>query len=421
MNTGILLYIDPGTGSMLFSVLIGVAAAAVFFAEKAILKIKFLLSGGKAAAAGTKKIPYLIFSDNKWYWSIFKPICDEFERRGIDLVYWTAAEADPALKENYKHVKCEFIGSGNKAFARLNFAKAGTVLATTPGLDVYQWKRSADVDRYVHIFHSTGDAALYRMFGLDYYDAVLLTGSIQETNIRNMEKLRNIEKKELVYVGSAYMDVMKKRLEDLGRVNNDKINVLVASSWGKSSVLSRFGAKLIKTLLDKTDYHVIVRPHPQSFVSEIPLMESLMKEFPESDRLEWNRDNDNFEVLNRSDIMITDFSSVIFDYALIFDKPVLCADTSFDLSPYDAWWLNEEGLYRFDAHKRLGKTLKEEELDDIGNIIKELKEKDPLAKGRAEVREERWKYPGEAAKRTVDYLTSFNIEKQVTEENRKEA
>ncbi len=410
MKDGILLYIDPGTGSMLFSVLIGVAAAAVFFAEKALVKIKFFLSGGKAAAADAKKIPYLIFSDNKWYWTIFKPVCDEFERRGIELVYWTAAEEDPALKEDYKHVKCEFIGSGNKAFARLNFAKAGTLLATTPGLDVYQWKRSADVDRYVHIFHSTGDAALYRMFGLDYYDAVLLTGSIQETNIRNMEKLRDIKKKELVYVGSAYMDAMKKRLEDAGRVENEKINVLVASSWGKSSVLSRFGAKLIRTLLDRTDYNVIVRPHPQSFVSEISLMESLMKEFPESDRLKWNRDNDNFDVLNRADVMITDFSSVIFDYALVFDKPVLCADTSFDLSPYDAWWLDEAGVYRFDAHKRLGKTLKEDELDDIGNIIKELKEKDPLAAGRAEVRGERWKYPGEAARRTVDYLTERKTE-----------
>ena len=129
-----------------------------------------------------------------------------------------------------------------------------------------------------------------------------------------------------------------------------------------------------------------------------------MSEFPESDRLKWNRDNDNFDVLNCSDIMITDFSSVIFDYALIFDKPVLCADTAFDLSPYDAWWLNEEGLYKFDAHKRLGMTLKEEELDDIGNIILKVKENDPLAAGRAEVRSERWKYPGEAAKRTVDYL-----------------
>ena len=47
-----------------------------------------------------------------------------------------------------------------------------------------------------------------------------------------------------------------------------------------------------------------------------------MNEYPESDRLEWNRDTDNFNVLNRSDILISDFSGVIFDFSLVYDKPV---------------------------------------------------------------------------------------------------
>ena len=37
------LYIDPGTGSMLFSILIGLAAAAVFGAKALFLKLKFLV------------------------------------------------------------------------------------------------------------------------------------------------------------------------------------------------------------------------------------------------------------------------------------------------------------------------------------------------------------------------------------------
>lgn len=404
--SGILLYIDPGTGSMLFSVIVGVAAAVVFFLQKIILKVKFMISGGKVDTASAKKIPYLIFSDNKWYWNIFKPVCDEFEKRKIPLEYWTAAENDPALKEKYEFVKCEFIGEGNKAFARLNFAKAGILLATTPGLDVYQWKRSQNVDWYVHTYHSTGDSALYRMFGLDYYDAVLLSGNVQEKNIRNMEKIRpTIRKKELTYVGSAYMDVMKKRLNTAKSPDKSTKTVLVASSWGKSSILSRFGGELIEAL-QKTGYEIIVRPHPQSFVSEIPLMEELQKKYPEGEKLSWNRDNDNFDVLNRADIMITDFSSVIFDYALVFDKPVLYADTSFDLSPYDAWWLDREGLYTFDAHKRIGQKLEKSDFENIKDIIDKLIVEDPLREGRAEVRSERWEYPGEAAVRTVDYLVN---------------
>ena len=45
--TNILLYIDPGTGSMLFSILIGIVGTFVFFGQQVLLKIKFIISGGK--------------------------------------------------------------------------------------------------------------------------------------------------------------------------------------------------------------------------------------------------------------------------------------------------------------------------------------------------------------------------------------
>ena len=48
---------------------------------------------------------------------------------------------------------------------------------------------------------------------------------------------------------------------------------------------------------------MIVRPHPQSFRSETEMIERIMKAYPDSDQLEWNRDNDNYEVLKRSDIL----------------------------------------------------------------------------------------------------------------------
>ena len=113
------------------------------------------------------KIPYVIFCENKRYWYVFKSICEEFEKHQINISYWTASPDDPALQETYKHVQTKFIGEGNKAFASLNLMNAGIVLATTPGLDVYQWKSSKNVDWYVHIFHSVSDGTGYRMFGLN--------------------------------------------------------------------------------------------------------------------------------------------------------------------------------------------------------------------------------------------------------------
>jgi CDP-glycerol glycerophosphotransferase (TagB/SpsB family) len=133
-------------------------------------------------------------------------------------------------------------------------------------------------------------------------------------------------------------------------------------------------------------------------------MEKLMAEFPESDSLEWNRDPDNFDVLNRSDILISDFSGVIFDFSFIFDKPVICADTEFDASPYDAWWLNRLP-WGLSVIPGLGAGLNSENRGDLKSLIDSCLEDDSYTKSRHKVRDEAWAYQGEGVTRMADYLT----------------
>lgn len=413
----VILYIDPGTGSMLFTIIIGAVSAGFFVLQKFKLKLKFLLSGGKAVTADEDKIPYVIFSDSKRYWNVFKPVCDEFENRKIDVQYWTMSEDDPAFSEKYNHVKTLFIGEGNKAFSKLNIMNAGVVLATTPGLDVLQWKRSPNVGKYVHILHQPGDTTFYRMFGLDHYDAVLISGEYEERQLREIEKLRGIPRRDTCLTGITYLDTMKARYEALKKDTKDSgkssgiKTVLLAPTWGETAILSRFGERIISALVS-TGYNIIIRPHPQSFESEKDLMNSLMSKFPESDKMHWNRDNDNFDVLSRSDIMITDFSGVMFDYALIFDRPFIYADIEFDKSPYDAAWL-EEDMWTLKILPHIGIPLKEEDFDNIREVIDRTVNDESLEKGRERARKETWANPGEAASRTVDYLTNSGIREEV--------
>ena len=396
-----LLYIDPGTGSMLFTILIGIIGAAFYSIRMLLIKLRFRISGGKITG-NSEKIPFVIFSDDKRYWNIFEPICREMNRRGTDIVYMTASQDDPALKNTYPHVKAEFIGKGNKAFARLNFLNAAIVLSTTPGLDVYQWKRSKDVQYYVHIPHAAGGITMYRMFGIDYYDAILLSGEHQAHDIRNLEKLRGLPEKELVQVGIPYMDEMAARLEQLGPAPEHSRTVLLAPSWGPSAIFGVYGGRILDVLL-KTGYHIIVRPHPQSFVSEKDIMDKLMKDYPASEQLEWNRDTDNFEVLNRSDILISDFSGVIFDFSLVFNKPVIYTDPKFDVGVYDAWWLKTP-LWSESARLRIGCQLTEDNMEHLKEVIDSCLTDPKYARGRQEVKEETWVHVGEGAERTVDYL-----------------
>lgn len=395
------LYIDPGTGSMLFTILLGVIGAGIYSLRMLYIKIKFIISGGKVEV-DKNKIPFAIYTDDKRYWNIFEPICKEMNKRGKDVVYLTSSKDDPVFSCGYEHIQPKFIGEDNKAFAHLNFLNANILLSTTPGLDVYQWKRSKEVDCYVHIFHAASDVTIYRMFGIDYYDALLISGDYQEKDIRALEALRGLPAKEIETVGLPYMDVMKARLENATPIERKEKTVLLAPSWGPSAIFSVYGGKIIEKLLE-TGYHIIVRPHPQSFKSEKEMMDKLMAAYPESDQLEWNRDNDNFEVLRRSDIMISDFSGVIFDFTLIYDKPVIYTDPNMDLSPYDAWWL-EKPLWTASALPRLGKELTEENMDNIGGLVEECLNDPSFAKSRQSVIEETWEYRGQGAVRTVDYL-----------------
>ena len=100
------------------------------------------------------------------------------------------------------------------------------------------------------------------------------------------------------------------------------------------------------------------------------MLDKLMKEFPAGGQIEWNQDNDNFEVLRRSDILVSDFSGVIFDFALIYDKPVIYTNPKLDLSCYDAWWMSTP-IWTTSALSRLGCELKEENISDNPQLIED--------------------------------------------------
>ena len=401
------LYIDPGTGSMLFSILIGLISTLIFFGQRLILKLKFAISRGKVKNLNNEKIPYLIFCENKRYYNVFKPICDEFEKRKIELVYWTSSKDDPIFNIPYEYVKRTFIGEGNKAFARLNLMNAGICISTTPGLNVYQWKRSRNTNWYVHIFHSVSDGTGYRMFGLDAFDAILSGGPIVKEQLSIVNKKRGLPDKEFVEIGITYMDVLKERYEcELGKQikSNNDLCVLVAPSWGPSALLTKYGEKLIEALL-KTEYKIIIRPHPQSLISEKKHIDSLIQKYPDSEQLKWNFDNDNFNSLYESSIMISDFSGVIFDYAFIFDKTVIYTDVKFDPSPYDAAWLDDEKWLIKNLNK-LGYLLKESDFSDLRHIldfaVSDSKKKEQID----ELRKQCWTNIGKSKESIVNYVVS---------------
>ena len=389
---------------MLFSILIGALATVYFLSRAAWIKIKFLFTG-KKGNIDKSSYRFVIYNEDIRYWNVFKPVLDAFENHETEVTYFTSCKEDPVFNAEYKFVFSQYIGEGNTAFAKLNFLSADVVLMTTPGLDVYQLKRSRNVKHYAHLEHSVGDATMYRMFGLDYFDSILVTGMYKEKDVRWLEEHRNINRKEIVSVGCTYLDEFKKRIEKIPAEEDHKFTVLLSPSWGPSAILSRYGEKLLDSL-QATGWNIIVRPHPQSRISEKEILDRLTSRYKDMENIIWDYNSDNIFSLKKADIMISDFSGIIYDYTFLCDKPVMYVNADMDLRMYDAWYVPGQKPWQVNAVKKFGIELKESQFSNIKEIIQTARDSKELEDLRHKAKNEAWENIGFAGEKVYEFMVS---------------
>ncbi|MCL2764361.1 MAG: CDP-glycerol glycerophosphotransferase family protein [Treponema sp.] len=394
------LYIDPGTGSALFSIAIGIAATLYFLGRGLFLKFGVLFFGKRKNE--NQNFKYVIFAEEKRYYPYFENILDEFEARQIEVNYLTMSLDDPVFISRYEYVKPKYIGTGNKAYAYLNLMSASFVLATTPHLDVFQWKRSKNVKHYSHLVHGAGGTLLYRLFSLDYFDSVLVAGEVEISEIRMLEKARNIAEKQIIVAGNTFFDRCIKKIKDLPKEEEHFFTVLVSPSWGPSALLKIYGEKLLDPL-SKTRWRIIIRPHPQSVINEKAMLDRLQERYKNNLNIEWDYNNENIYSLSKSDIMISDFSSIIYDFVFLFDKPVLLNINDLDFRRLDAYTVNIQP-YFLESIKKTGKELNGLELDNIEQTINSISQDTQIMENRQEIKKIMWQHQGESAKRVVDFM-----------------
>ena len=312
-------YLDPGTGSMLLSVFVGLISGAYFVIRKlpSTLRSLFFRLTGKTDALKHNTLTF--YAESAAYWSTFRPILIALEEMGVHSSYLTSDENDPVFSAGLKCVHPRFIGKSNTAYTALGFLETKVFVLTTPG----------------------------------YYDAVYCSGPGQEKSLRVLEQLRGTRPKELALLGCPYLDGLVERAKTAGEPEEG--TVIVAPTWGRNGLLTRTGA-MIPKMLAQAGYRVILRPHPQSFVSEPELMESLARELAEFENIEWDRKPDGFASLSRAQLMVSDISGVIFDFAFVFLRPVVSVGAGPLKDGFEAWEIPHEA-WEMSALDTLGKRV----------------------------------------------------------------
>lgn len=407
---GAYAYLDPGSGSMLISALVAMVTILVFMAKSFIYdKVKIL---GKKSNMPDLKREYnvVVYSEGGQYWNVFLPVLSELEARGIPSVYFTSREDDPGLQHEFKHIEKQYIGEGNNAFIVLNRLRAEFVLMTTPGLGVLQIKRSSGVKHYCHITHSAGTCATYKAHSLDYFDSVLVGGTADRDILLELEARRNSQKKQIEIIGCAYLDILRSKLKsgqyNYGLFSSKRPTILISPTWGEHGLLNRYGRQILSLLAGTRDFNIIVRPHPQSFISEKKLMDDLLGSYPDSDNLKWDTEKDPLKAMYHSDLMISDFSGIIYDFLFLFERPVLTFKSQLEKRGREAMDLGDDSA-DIKLLDRIGRTLHESDIPDLVSIIKgNLTEKTSLPGVIREAQEALAQFPGESGKRAADFIQS---------------
>ena len=405
------LYIDPGTGSALFSIAIGIAVTVYFLARGLFLKLSTGIFRRNKLNQTCDK--YVIYAEDKRYCHYFEPVLDQFEERKIEIIYLTTSSDDPVFTSKYKYTKGKFIGHGNKAYAYLNFLSADFVLTTTPHLDVFQWKRSKNVKHYSNMIHGAGGAVLYRLFSFDYFDSVLVAGENEVKELKMIEKYREQKEKQILIAGNTFFDRYSELLKDLPKEEEHRFTVLVSPSWGPNALFSVYGEKLLDPL-SVSGWRIIIRPHPQSLIVEKQLLDKLYDKYKDNHNIEWDYNSDNIYSLSKSDIMISDFSAIIFDYVFLFNKPVIINTQNLDFRRLDAQDMDTEP-YFLQAIKKIGIELSDINLSEIKQMIFNISQNKELNEIREEIKKVMWMHQGEAGRRIADFMieTAEKINKNI--------
>ena len=384
----ILLYIDPASTSALLYIVIALVATVGFALRGFFYKVKNLILGkGFKSQDDFENTDIIFYSEGKQYWNVFVSVIKALENKGVNCAYLTSDKEDPGLDYKSEYYQSKYIGNLTMTSVYLNKLKAKFVGTTTPQLDVMMIRRSKNVQHYGHIVHAPIDIFTYRKFAFDYFDSVFCSGYHQIEGIKKLEEKRETKKKLLLETGLTYYDVMLEEIKALPKQEKKNPVVLIAPTWKEYSIINRFGVDFFTNLFKNSSYDVILRPHPQTYVSFPKLIAEIEEKFKDEPRFTVDRKPMGTESMAKADLMISDLSGVIWDFVFLYSKPVLLLKTEFEtIEGFEGSELDYE-MWEMRERSRLGRIFDENDVENISNIVNDLLANPPsmeLQKLRAE-------------------------------------
>lgn len=344
----------------------------------------------------------VFYAEHSGYFSYFEGIIKELtQKRNQSIIYITSDHSDHILQNNGVRIKPFYFNTILPLF--MIFAKCKVFVMTLTDLNQFHLKRSINQVHYVYVFHAAVSThMMYRFGAFDHYDSILCVGGHQVEEIRKHEEMQKLPAKKLVEAGYYRLERIYDAYKQFSNKSSCKKTILIAPSWGEKNVLESCGKQLVEILL-QNDYAVIVRPHPETVKRTPELLRELSKKFGgnPSFRLETSVSGD--ESLLRADVLISDCSGIMIEYAFATEKPFISIDVPLKIKNPRYPEIGEplELLLR----SKIGRIVSIQEIDKIPAVILNLiKSKNKCRREIVKLRKQYVFNFGESSKVGADYI-----------------
>lgn len=296
----------------------------------------------------------VFYSEGSGFYKYFEGLMDWLlKHTNLTLHYVTNDPKDQifAIAEREPRIKPYYIGEV-KIIPLMMKMDADIVVMTTPDLGKYQIKRSyvkKDVE-YIYMTHGVSSVHMcLRQGAFDNYDTIFTVGQFQVDEHRKTESLYRLKEKKLVKTGYLLLDSLIKQYQSSVRAGKGRHRILIAPSYQEGNILETCIDKLIEQFGKLDDVLTVVRPHPRFITHQPARMNALLAKYKDAskDKLAFELDFKSNSSIYDSDIVVSDWSSIAYEFSFTTKKPCILVNTAMKIinpeweklgiTPADIW------------------------------------------------------------------------------------
>jgi YidC/Oxa1 family membrane protein insertase len=281
-----------------------------------------------------KRLPWewrniVVYSESGQDWHQFSGLIEQLNGPlGHRTCYVTSDPNDPGLRRAHPNFLGIYIPEGWFLTLFFQVNQSDVFVLTMMDLQNLQLKRSLHPVHYIYLFHSMGSTHMVdNENSFDHYESLFCTGPHQVAEIRRREELKSLPAKHLFDYGHPRLEhvIAEGQAHRARAERNGAPTVLIAPTWGDTSIFNTCGRELIGVLLE-AGYRVVMRPHYQSNRRTPEVIAAVREAHDSHPAFEYVDRMGETDSILRSDILVSDWSAMALEYAWGLEKPVLFID-----------------------------------------------------------------------------------------------